>query len=630
MKKILWTILGVMATLSSCHMEEPYSAEATNDSDQFFATICDDGSSKTVMDDNNNIRWSANDQLIIFKKTSLGLKYQVQDEYVGETSGYFSKVISETPSEDFGAGMSIDHNIAYYPYSSGIKFAKSGSDYTLKVTLPAEQSYALESFGNGAFPMAAVSNDYDLTFKNICGGIKLQFKGKCKVASIRIEGKNNEKLSGAATVTVYTSEESVPAIAMADNASTSVTLDCGDGVQLNEATATEFIIALPPTSFTKGFSITVTDNYGDTQTVETSKANEVLRSTLLKMPEIAINHLPKTNLSENGTANCYIVSEAGPYKFIPTKGNSNEGVGSIASVEVLWETFCTDATPDAGDLIKNVKYKNGTISFDTSDPYKEGNAVIAAKDGNGTILWSWHIWLTDQPEGQEYYNNAGIVMDRNLGATGTTPGNVAALGLLYQWGRKDPFLGSSSISSNTRAKSTITWPSAVTSTASTGTISYTVSNPTTFVTYNTNNWDWYYPDSSSTCDTRWSTSSNPKTIYDPCPAGWRTPEGGYNSVWAKALGISSYLENPDMYDPVNKGMNLSGISGSASTIWYPAIGVIDSGDGHLCYVGYKGYYNSAFPVGSFSYTLLITNGGLFEPFSCCNRADGSAVRCVQE
>ena len=36
------------------------------------------------------------------------------------------------------------------------------------------------------------------------------------------------------------------------------------------------------------------------------------------------------------------------------------------------------------------------------------------------------------------------MMDRNLGATSATPGNVGSLGLLYQWGRKDPFLGSSS------------------------------------------------------------------------------------------------------------------------------------------------------------------------------------------
>ena len=93
-----------------------------------------------------------------------------------------------------------------------------------------------------------------------------------------------------------------------------------------------------------------------------------------------------------------------------------------------------------------IAYRNaesGEIHFTTGD--MEGNALIALCNADGDILWSWHIWFTDDPRGQEYYNNAGTMMDRNLGATSATPGDVGALGLLYQWGRKDPFLGSSSI-----------------------------------------------------------------------------------------------------------------------------------------------------------------------------------------
>ena len=55
--------------------------------------------------------------------------------------------------------------------------------------------------------------------------------------------------------------------------------------------------------------------------------------------------IPKIYLSSEGTANCYIVSSAGAYEFTPVKGNSNEPVGDMASAEVLWETFGTDATP---------------------------------------------------------------------------------------------------------------------------------------------------------------------------------------------------------------------------------------------------------------------------------------------
>ena len=267
------------------------------------------------------------------------------------------------------------------------------------------------------------------------------------------------------------------------------------------------------------------------------------------------------DLSKNGTANSYIISAAGSYKFTPTKGNSNESVGTIDFAEVLWESFGTDVTPTVGDLVKNAKYEDGVISFDASD--LEGNAVIAAKDASGNILWSWHIWLTDQPEGQEYYNNAGTMMDRNLGATSATPGDVGAIGLLYQWGRKDPFLGSSSISSNTIAKSTIAWPSSVSS-KSNGTIAYATANPTTFIKYNSNNYDWYYTGSSSTDNTRWTESS--KSIYDPCPSGWRVPNGGDNGIWSKALGSSSYFTQSSLYDSTNEGMNFSGKFGSASTI----------------------------------------------------------------
>ena len=286
MKKFILSAIAVVA-ISACQLEEPHSDTIICDDDVFYAAIQDEGSSKTVLDANNNIRWSAGDQIVIFKKSSLGLKYQIQDSYVGETSGYFSKVTSASGSDDFGAGMPLEHNIAYYPYSSDVKIARSGDNYSLKIALPSEQTYVPESFANGSFPMAAVSEDTDLTFKNVCGGIKLQFTGTCKVASIRIEGKNNEKLSGAAAVIVYT-DEGVPEIAMDDDASTSVTLNCGDGVLLNESTPTEFIISLPPTIFTQGFTVTVTDIYGGTQTIETSKANEVKRTTLLTMQEVEV------------------------------------------------------------------------------------------------------------------------------------------------------------------------------------------------------------------------------------------------------------------------------------------------------------------------------------------------------
>jgi hypothetical protein len=336
------------------------------------------------------------------------------------------------------------------------------------------------------------------------------------------------------------------------------------------------------------------------------------------------------SLSSTGTANSYIVSSAGSYQFTPAKGNSSEPVGSIASAEVLWESFGTDVTPNVGDLVKNVIYADGVISFETPGTFKEGNAVIAAKDASGKILWSWHIWLTDEPQGQEYYNNAGTMMDRNLGATSATPGDVGALGLLYQWGRKDPFLGSSSISDDVTASATINDHEIVDSDSKTGTISYSIANPTKLIYGNSKNNDWYYTGSSSTDKTRWTTSTSKKSIYDPCPAGWRVPDGG-GGVWGKALNSNSDFTY--IFATAAKGYNFTRKFGSETQIWYPA-------------AGYRGSFYNASPYGAgsigcyWSATTATSNARLayylyFGESSISltgsnARSFAKSVRCIQE
>ena len=329
-------------------------------------------------------------------------------------------------------------------------------------------------------------------------------------------------------------------------------------------------------------------------------------------------------------ANCYIVSESGWYQFRSAKGNSLELLSDVESAEVLWESFGTDVTPEEGDLVSAALYRDGNIYFKTADTFKEGNAVIAAKDASGKILWSWHIWLTDQPEEQVYYNNAGTMMDRNLGATSATPGDVGALGLLYQWGRKDPFLGSSSISSDIEAKSTGTWPSAVSSNSTNGTIEYATAYPTTFIKSNSSNHDWYYTGSSATDNTRWTTSARTKSIYDPCPSGWRVPDGGENGIWSKARGSSSSFTQSSLYDSTNECMNFSGKFGSASTIWYPASGCRISNDGGLDGVGSRGRFWSASPFIYDAYYLGFGSNGYVSPSSTIGRAYGHSVRCIKE
>ena len=325
------------------------------------------------------------------------------------------------------------------------------------------------------------------------------------------------------------------------------------------------------------------------------------------------------DLSTAGSANSYIVSQTGTYSIPAVKGNSSTSVGTVSTVDVLWETYGTSTTPTRGNLVKGAKYADGKVYFKTGDSFREGNALIAAKNSSGTILWSWHIWLTDQPKGQVYFNGAGTMMDRNLGATSATPGDVGALGLLYQWGRKDPFLGSSSISSCVVAKSTITFPAVQNSTSTTGTVDYVTKNPTTMLRgATTNNW-MYVVDK-----TLWASE---KTIYDPCPAGWRIPEAGENGVWVTAAGRHQIYTNP--FDKVNKGVNLSGYMGADDCIWYPATGYYGKADGNFYGVGSNASYHSVslgdtygtlcFTINQSSsdlYLLYVTDFGGAEPARC--------------
>jgi hypothetical protein len=393
--------------------------------------------------------------------------------------------------------------------------------------------------------------------------------------------------------------------------------------------------SISATSFDKdqNFTITLADLKTNTKykycmvaEVKSEKTyGDVLEFTTLPHPYDVVSSLnvsSATDLSSSGSANCYIISNAGLYKFKTVKGNGDESVGNVAYASILWETFGTSEAPKFNDLIKAFCYKDGYIAFQTADTFKEGNAVIAAKDAEGDILWSWHIWLTDEPEGQEYFNNAGTMMDRNLGATSATPGDVGALGLLYQWGRKDPFLGSSSISESIEAKSTIIWPSVVESDSSNGTIAYATANPTTFIKYNWHNVDWYYTGSTSTDNTRWTTSQTNKSIYDPCPSGWRTPD---RFIWSNALGVSSdFFGYP--YDSTNEGMNFSGKLGSDQTIWYPASGRHYYFDGSLGHVGKDGYYWSA----SGNLLYFSEDSGHVYPQIDYPRSYGLSVRCIKK
>ena len=333
-----------------------------------------------------------------------------------------------------------------------------------------------------------------------------------------------------------------------------------------------------------------------------------------------------TYLNQTATANCYIVTGAGTYVFPPVKGNSDESVGAVASVEVLWESFGTSDAPKKGDLISEVSFKNDMIYFSTNENFKRGNALIAAKDEAGKILWSWHIWMTDQPEDQVYKNDAGTMMDRNLGATSAFPGDIYAIGLLYQWGRKDPFLGSSSLTESIPAKSTLDpWPSTV-DPATGGTIEYVIANPTTFIK-SENYWSYDWLEYRN--DNLWNTV---KTIYDPCPPGYKVSD---SDIWRNA-GLRSGNSN-SAYDANLHGSNF-GSSGPGemklteeAICWYPANGCRQGSTDKLVGTGTYGGWTNKGISGDYtkSYAVLFKSNEI-DLGKDEVRSNALSVRCQKE
>ena len=263
-----------------------------------------DGSTKTAMTTQRQVVWSKGDQVAIFYGDNVADLYQIDDKCANTQEGEFTRV------EDNAPGERLDVTVALYPYADNLSIEKISAEdsnvdeYEISgFVLPERQTYCADSFGEGTFPMAAITdvNSQSFSFKNLLGALKLQLVGTELVKSIKIKGTNGERLSGAATITVY-SDGQAPLVNMSDENGTYVILDCGDGVQLNESKVTTFIIALPPVKFNNGF---IAEVYGPdgkvTQKLEATASNKVSRSCLHVMPVKKAEHVDvDQNLEQDG------------------------------------------------------------------------------------------------------------------------------------------------------------------------------------------------------------------------------------------------------------------------------------------------------------------------------------------
>ncbi len=161
------------------------------------------------------------------------------------------------------------------------------------------------------------------------------------------------------------------------------------------------------------------------------------------------------DLSADGTANCYIAQTNASFRFdASVKGNGGSDgntfyigyhgleVTEAAYADLAWEsTFDADKTRSTKIISGSPVYSQEEQAVYFSTGEVQGNAVISVHDAEGEILWSWHIWVSDEPV-KTSKGNGLEWMDRNLGALNNDPEDIANRGMLYQWGRKDPFLPS--------------------------------------------------------------------------------------------------------------------------------------------------------------------------------------------
>jgi hypothetical protein len=212
-------------------------------------------------------------------------------------------------------------------------------------------------------------------------------------------------------------------------------------------------------------------------------------------------------------------------------------------------------------------------------------------------------------------------MDRNLGATFAGTGSGLGTGLFYQWGRKDPFPATDSPEATQPGggKFTITTNSPIV-----GTINYTIQHPGEFIYCTSPDWnhnDWYW---GSYNNELWGHSGD-KTIYDPCPAGWRVPVN--SSMTKDTSPWSGFTEN-------NGGTFDQGYSWGVNAA-YPASGIRNSDEsspGEVEGISVISVLYSASPSLNYLYkssTVYMSSYVVFL-LAYTVRADGLSVRCVQE
>ena len=288
MKKILvWLVASLLLTMVGCveGLQEPDVTETSSEQLPDLTAGFAEGKTKTYVESGKYLRWHEDDRLTAFYGNTLNRQYKFNGA-TGDNSGSFSYV----PSGNLETGNALDRIYAVYPYDETATITDDGQ---ISLTLPAVQTYAENSFSRGANTMLAVTENVEdtfLGFKNVCGYLKLKLYNAegATIKSIEVKGNGDEKIAGAATATIAFGE--VPQLTMADEATTTITIDCGDGVALGTTAeaATEFWVVIPETTFEGGITITVADTEGGTFEKSTTKEVVIERNAVQPMAALGV------------------------------------------------------------------------------------------------------------------------------------------------------------------------------------------------------------------------------------------------------------------------------------------------------------------------------------------------------
>ena len=544
--------LAVLSAVFSCvqvdesMLDENSAAEKVEMT--FTATIdVEDADTKTVLDGElgsgtRKVLWQPSDAIAVVAPNGMYAGWPPVEKFT-------ATITEDSESATFEGVISYASEYrAFYPYQTELRDSMGFFVFNM----PQVQKYVDGSFDPNSAPMVAVAkHGENLKFRNLCGVLALRLSGDEAVKKVTFIGRdeNGNAMPVSGTYEVNPAVEGDPELRCLRGVP-SVTLECASEVALGSASSVPFYFVLPPATYSS-FLVMIETMDGKIMLKEGKSPLTIKRSDV--KPTAALQYVETVyiDLSERGNANSYIVPKSGLYTFdADVIGNGEFGIVEGAnfhtsnttispnSVEVLWE--------DRDGVVTGVTLKDKKVHFMSTG--LEGNALIAVKNASGKIIWSWHIWVTDQPADHVYVNDRGTftMLDRNLGAVRADRGVGEqwreSLGLRYQWGRKDPF------AENKYKKLSVQLSP-----------EESIQYPTSYIRDN-NRWV------SELNQKLWSTSQ--KTIYDPCPVGYRVP---VMDVWR---GFTKNGEYADRASKINStGAFDCGWSfiydDAGNTAWYP-------------------------------------------------------------